>query len=631
MTGWKRRAVILPVVLFILLMLGLLIGTFAFKVNADVASVRAAQYQLRTRLAAEAGVEKVKLMLRYDRLNREFWWDNPDELNRIIVYTDAGDSSVYGTNEEFRFPTRTYRFSIVADDAADDEDFCRFGVIDEQSKVNLNTATKHQLLTLVTAAVGDDATEIDPNEIVNAILDWRDTDSIPRGESGDTEGEYYKSLPKPYNVKNGPFDTVEELLLVKGMTPEILYGEDVDRNGLLTPNEDDGDASFPRDNADGRLNRGLYPYLTVLSYDNNVSNDNRQRIHLKGDPNKVRELLSNEFPEEPQVVDYILNAVRTPTGNQGNRQGGRGGNRSGQPPTGQPPTGQPGAPGGQPSTDGATPPAGGRRGASPPGRQPSKEEIVKQSREGENEERHGQPVRPPRRGQMNPPGSGGTQNPPTDAGNNTGSDDTSDGGGKGTATGDASKPPSGENQPQTPGSNNAPGASVPMRTPADLFRPPIVNGVEQPIPLRPEHLAVLLDRTSMDPPDKRLVGLINVNTAPAEVLRTLEFLSEEQVKAIVSTRDGLSAEEMATPAWLVTQNVVDMATFQSIAPHITARGTQFMIESLGFADHVGTVTRLQVVVDMLGPIPQTVYYRDVSGLGASFPIREQDKDRRRGK
>jgi hypothetical protein len=49
-----------------------------------------------------------------------------------------------------------------------------------------------------------------------------------------------------------------------------------------------------------------------------------------------------------------------------------------------------------------------------------------------------------------------------------------------------------------------------------------------------------------------------------------------------------------------------------------------MIESLGYADHIGMVTRLEVVVDMVGPIPQTIYYRDISEVGANFPIREED-------
>lgn len=663
------RGVILPVVLFILLLLGLLVGTFAFKVNADVASMRAAQYQFRTRLAAEAGVEKVKLMLRFGRLDRQSWWDNMEELNRIIVYTDSGDNNVLGTDEEFNKLTQTYRFSIVGDDPLDDEDFCRFGVTDEQSKINLNKATRNQLLSLVTGALGDDEKEVDPNEIVDAILDWRDPDQMPRGTATDAEGEYYKELPKPYNVKNGPFDTVEELLLVKGVTPAILYGEDVDRNGLLTENEDDGEATFPMDNEDGRLNRGIYPFLTVLSYDNNTSNDNRQRIYLKGDQNKVREELTEEFPDDPQVVDYVINTVRNANnqggrggqqGGRGNQQGGGGGgalpgqqggqSQSGGKPgqqSGQDGSGKPGeqSPTGGPNLDpGKGPGRPPREGNPDPNQQPprpprnqnprpSKSDVVKQARPG-------QPVAPPRSGQMNPNGSGpqpiptGGQADPSKGGqdpegNPAGAGEANGNTGEGAAGGNPNQP-GGQGQPQG-GSNNGASVTAPMRSPADLFRKPSVNGVEQEIPLLPEHLAKLLDRTTLDAPDKKMVGLINVNTAPPEVLRTVEPLTEEQVKAIVSTREGLSSEELATPAWLVTQNVVDMATFQTIAPSITARGTQFTIEALGFADHVGTVTRLQVVVDMLGPIPQTVYYRDASGLGASFPIREEDKERRHGK
>ena len=50
------------------------------------------------------------------------------------------------------------------------------------------------------------------------------------------------------------------------------------------------------------------------------------------------------------------------------------------------------------------------------------------------------------------------------------------------------------------------------------------------------------------------------------------------------------------------------------------------IEALGFADHIGTVTRLQVLVDLVGPIAQTIYYRDLSNLGGHFTIREEDKE-----
>jgi hypothetical protein len=65
--------------------------------------------------------------------------------------------------------------------------------------------------------------------------------------------------------KNSPFETVEELLLVRGMLPELLYGEDTNRNGRLDDNENDADESDPPDNADGKLDRGLYDLVTVYS------------------------------------------------------------------------------------------------------------------------------------------------------------------------------------------------------------------------------------------------------------------------------------------------------------------------------------------------------------------------------
>ncbi|MBU0717444.1 MAG: general secretion pathway protein GspK, partial [Planctomycetes bacterium] len=311
-----RRGVILPVVLLTLLLLGLLCAMFAFRVNADLSATQAIAYRLQTRLAAEAGIDRVKMLLRADRTNPDRWYHNPDELHRIIVWAHDVDRSVWGTNEELDEGWMAYRFSIVADDPWDDEDHIRIGITDEASKLNLNYATEAQLMTLVRAAVANNE-EVDPGEIVAAILDWRDEDQVSQSEAGDTEGDYYLALDDPYPVKNGPFDTVEELLLVKGVTGAILYGEDFDRNGLLTDNEDDGDDSFPPDDRNKMLNRGLYPFLTVHSYENNVSNDNRPRIYLLGEEALVRSELGRVFEDDPGLVDYIVSAARGSSGPAG--------------------------------------------------------------------------------------------------------------------------------------------------------------------------------------------------------------------------------------------------------------------------------------------------------------------------
>lgn len=70
-------------------------------------------------------------------------------------------------------------------------------------------------------------------DLVDAVMDWTDNEMPPkaRDRGGETE-DYYALLPSPYKARNGPLDTVEELLLVKGFSRTILYGGVVQTNSL---------------------------------------------------------------------------------------------------------------------------------------------------------------------------------------------------------------------------------------------------------------------------------------------------------------------------------------------------------------------------------------------------------------
>ena len=58
--------------------------------------------------------------------------------------------------------------------------------------------------------------------LVDSILDWTDADSVQRAYGA--EEDFYLALDPPRHCRNAPFETVEELLLVNGMTPELLFG-----------------------------------------------------------------------------------------------------------------------------------------------------------------------------------------------------------------------------------------------------------------------------------------------------------------------------------------------------------------------------------------------------------------------
>ena len=640
----QRRAAILPVVLFTVLLIALVGAVYGFRIHSDVASTTALADRMQSRLAAEAGVEWTKAFLRTGRFARSAWYHNPDAFHRMALWVDGEDEKVVGTNEEFQ-TNLAYRFSIVADDPTDDETYIRFGLTDEASKLNLNTATEAQLLKLVTFALGGNE-EIDPQPIVDAILDWRDPDSKPRGEAADTEGEFYRQLPKPYGVKNANFDTVEELLLVKGVTTEILFGEDFDRNGLLTENEDDGDLSFPPDNQDAVLNRGLYPYVTAISYESDVAMDNRRRAYLLGPEEALRTELALAFPDEPDAIDFIVRATR-----KKQAAAGPGGDKPGEPqdPGGEQPNAQPDANGEIPQqpvlprperTRAGTqapqrgpqggPPGGGQPGGPPKG--PEQKSIgmetgdlggklapLSQLRDDMPPNTDRPQADPPRGGQLDP-GKPDPENSQPDAGENPQGEQAE------------GQTPDDPKQPNPEGTGDGGSTSTPIRSPADLLFPRQIGSDLVPSPLTIEHLATLLDRTTVHPPDKeRIDGLINVNTATRQVLECVEGLPADQIDAILTARDRLSDEVLATPAWLVSEGILDLETFAKIAPAITARAQQFSIESLGYADHQGMVTRLQVVVDMTGPIAQTIYFRDLTYLGASYPIREDDLEQQRAR
>ncbi|SRR5579883_432168 len=92
-------------------------------------------------------------------------------------------------------------------------------MIPESSKLNLNTATMDQLTRVLTVLTDDAARSA---EIARAIVDWRS------GAGGNPP-----SISEPLNVggsgptfspRHASFEEIEELLLVRGVTPELFYG-----------------------------------------------------------------------------------------------------------------------------------------------------------------------------------------------------------------------------------------------------------------------------------------------------------------------------------------------------------------------------------------------------------------------
>ena len=88
-----------------------------------------------------------------------------------------------------------------------------------ESKININTADS-PLLQQVLTAQGADANSI--STVSDSILDWIDPDDATRPAGA--ESDYYLGLTPSYYAKNAPMDSLDELLLVKGVTHNMYCG-----------------------------------------------------------------------------------------------------------------------------------------------------------------------------------------------------------------------------------------------------------------------------------------------------------------------------------------------------------------------------------------------------------------------
>lgn len=136
---------------------------------------------------------------------------------------------------------------------------------DERGKIDLNKAPDEDIRLVLQEMLklqGENPALAD--RLLNAILDWKDLDNLPR--DGGAEDETYEQKRPSYVAANGPFKSLEELLLVEGVTYELFYGRSVLREGVGTSNAEEVSAVNP-------LGLGLRHIFTVYNDSGRVIKD----------------------------------------------------------------------------------------------------------------------------------------------------------------------------------------------------------------------------------------------------------------------------------------------------------------------------------------------------------------------
>ncbi len=267
----QRRGLVLVAVTVVVLLVSLAAFGFLSQMQAENKAARARGDLLQAAAMADSGREYLAAILESPRSQRPIggsYSDQPEAFSGMLVDGQQQDED----------EARQGKFSVVvATTSAEATRPFRFGFENESTKLHLQSlvdwdrrsqgAGRAALLNLP----GMDESTAD------AILDWVDSDDVPR-EFG-AEADYYSGLNPSYRPRNACPPTMEELMLVRGVTREKLLGFDVNANFRADPAEQ----TATQDIVQATTAEETTPWvhlLTVYSGERNETYDGRQPIYL---------------------------------------------------------------------------------------------------------------------------------------------------------------------------------------------------------------------------------------------------------------------------------------------------------------------------------------------------------------
>ncbi|MFZ5801920.1 MAG: general secretion pathway protein GspK [Candidatus Omnitrophota bacterium] len=202
--------------LWVMIFLSLFVFSVGYSVQQKIRSARKIHARAVLRDAAGSAVEKVRAMVGDHNPSRRSWDGLADDWSQSMA--DFRDIVVGEARCTVMKNPFVYRRFLEGDRSAVIEENA-FGVIDEESKINLNHVKDRKVLT----RLFEKAAELSSDQAVvaaDSILDFRDVDD--HLNTSGAEKKYYQSLPVPYLPKDGDFHALEELLYVRGIDAETF-------------------------------------------------------------------------------------------------------------------------------------------------------------------------------------------------------------------------------------------------------------------------------------------------------------------------------------------------------------------------------------------------------------------------
>jgi general secretion pathway protein K len=210
-SGRNKEGAALLVALWVLIILSLIVGSFAFEVKLEAMLVSHKRKKYRGEMLARSGLEYGRALLDKQKEAKQLEIEDMDEdkdgFMQAALYIQRGLTST----SEIEF---------------DDGGKFRVTIEPADTGRNVNLLTREQWMDIFEFA---NVPSDEWDAMIDCLEDWKDENDLHGLNGAESDDPFYQDAGYP--VKNGPLDSVEELLLVKNWGPEILYGKPFDEEG----------------------------------------------------------------------------------------------------------------------------------------------------------------------------------------------------------------------------------------------------------------------------------------------------------------------------------------------------------------------------------------------------------------
>lgn len=263
--GNSKSGSALIVALWVLIILSLLIGAFAFDMHVEAGITSYYRKRLKAQYLSYAGVEYAKVILSQNSSKEEILAEDEMEMNNLRKALEVGGE-----------------VNVSRDLGAGS---VKIVMKPETAKWDVNKI-KDDVWKEILEYSGVPTDKVD--ELIDCFRDYTDPGDEHHINGAESDDPFYEQ--RGYECKNAPVDSVEELLRIKGFTPSIVFGG---------PSGEDGEEDL----------QGIADVLTVWGNGDKIDAMSSSEKALNGilelNEDEIRRLIESRASEDGELPESL--------------------------------------------------------------------------------------------------------------------------------------------------------------------------------------------------------------------------------------------------------------------------------------------------------------------------------------